>query len=63
MIFFTDKLVFEKILYKVTSKIIMIFEIVICLHQITIIGGLVIHGEHCRDTDNCIYDILVVMRK
>ena len=43
---FTDNLVFESIFYKGTSKILLLFEIVLRLHQLQMIGELVLHVIH-----------------
>ena len=43
---FMDNLVFESIFYKGTSKILLLFEIVLRLHQLQMIGELVLHVIH-----------------
>ena len=40
---FTDNLFFESVLYKGISKSLLLFEIVLCIHQVQMKGELIIH--------------------
>ena len=47
---FTDNLMFERVFYKGASKITLLFEIVLRLHQVQIIGELILHVIHIAGT-------------
>ena len=43
---FTDNLVFERVFYKGTSKILLLLELVLRLNQVQMIGKLNLHVIH-----------------
>ena len=47
---FTDKLVFESLLYKGKSKTPLLFDIILRLHQVQMRGELILHVIHISGT-------------